>query len=123
MVYLAAVVRRAALLLLFVLGCRKPHRVVLEVSTDARPDGCLLHVQASSSSGPVADVTVVGRTWSSAPLDVEDDSFVVTATLESKTPDPACDVPVSCRVLVDGREQRGEVSPRKVRCAATLISR
>lgn len=107
-------------LVLALLSCRKPRQVVLEATADPHPSSCTFHVVANSSHGPVADVKVEGRTWARAEGSDEGESFAVTATLEASTPDPACDVGLSCRVLVDGVEKKSDVSARKVRCSVTV---
>ena len=111
---------RVLWLLPLLLGCRKPHQVVLEASADPHPPSCSFHVVANSSRGPLADVTIEGRTWARAEGSDEGESFAVTASVETKTPDPACDVGVSCRVLVDGVEKKSEVSARRVLCSVTV---
>jgi len=113
--------RRLVLVPLLVVACRKPHHVVLEATADPHPASCRFHVVANSSRGPLADVTVEGRRWNSGdvPSDVGE-SFAVTVSVESSTPDPACDVGVSCRLLVDGVEKRAEIGARRVLCSQTV---
>jgi hypothetical protein len=99
--------------------CRKPHQVTLEAKADPAPDSCQFHVIANSSRGPIADgfSTGVARF-----VDASDagESWAITAAVESPRADPACDVGVSCRVLVDGVEVMGEARARRVLCAWTL---
>lgn len=108
-------------LLLLAIGCRKPHHVVLEATSDPHPPTCAFRVNANSSHGPIANVTVDGRLWNSGRLDSDGgESFAITVALESKEPDPACDVGLGCRILVDGVEMKNELGARKLTCSLTL---
>lgn len=105
---------------LVVAGCRKPHQVVLEASADPHPPGCVFRVVANSSRGPIEDARVDGPKWTRAIGSDEGESWAVTATVSAATPDPACDVGVGCRVLVDGVEKKGESGARRVLCSWTV---
>lgn len=105
------------------MACSKPHRVQLEVTADPRAAACAFHVVANSSRGPIADLTVDGRAWSSGEVSSDSgESFAVTASVDARQgpPDPACDVGVSCRILVDGVETKAEIGARKVMCSVTV---
>lgn len=108
-------------LLLLGIGCRKPHQVVLEATADPHPPTCTLRVTTNSSRGPIANVTVDGRLWNSGALGADSgESFAITVALDSKQPDPACDVGLGCRILVDGVEKKNELGARKLTCSVTV---